>query len=275
MFYLHQLVLFSLLGLTVANDKIQPMYRIENDFVYKVQENYNNRPLNPNTIVVVKNISLYEIQNSVSILALLSKKITSLCTYLLRKETLRTPNMLFQIFKGQFTKSTGQNKCKKENLKLIEIRNNQQLWLFSTLLNNKNIETPMGAYFDQESGKFLFDSDGTPFNSGPVKNSTGGNALLPRYDKIIYRNHHLSYVFDKGYVYFQLNLPIFRKYPSIICIPTDIKGKTDLEKVCERDVKMSKDMVTESRYLVHSYQNSLKLLDGNHEQHIQRKKEGL
>ena len=68
-------------------------------------------------------------------------------------------------------------------------------------MNNKNIETPMGGYFDQESGKFLFDSDGTPFNSGPVKNSTGGSALLSRYDKIIYRNHHLSYVFDKGHVY--------------------------------------------------------------------------
>ena len=141
-------MLFSLLELTLANDKIQPMFRIENDFVFKVQENYNNRPLNPDTIVVVKNISLYEIQNSVSVLALLSRKISSLCTYLLRKETLRTPNMLFQIFKEQFTKSTGQNKCKREDLKLIEIRNNQQLWLFSTLLNNKNIETPMGAYFD-------------------------------------------------------------------------------------------------------------------------------
>ena len=182
--------------------------------------------------------------------------------------------MLFQIFKGQFTKSTGQKKCKSENLKLIEIRNNQQLWLFSTLLNNKNIETPMGGYFDQESGNFLFDSDGTPFNSGPVKNSTGGSALLSRYDKMIYRNHHLSYVFDKGHVYFQLNLSIFRKYSSIIYIPTDMKSKTDLEKVCERDVKMSKDMVTESRYLVHSYQNSLKLLNGNHEQHIQRGKRG-
>ena len=159
-------------------------------------------------------------------------------------------------------------------MKLIEITDNQQLWLFSTLLNNKNIETPMGAYFDQESGNFLFDSDGTPFNSGPVKNSTGGNPLLPRYDKIIYRNHHLSYVFDKGRVYFQLNLPIFRKYSSIICIPTDTKSKTDLEKNCERDVEMSKDMVTESRYQVHSYQNSLKLLDGNHEQHIQREKRG-
>ena len=38
---------------------------------------------------------------------------------------------------------------------------------------------------------------------------------------------------------------------------------------------MSKDMVTESRYLVDSYQNSLKFLDGNHKQHIQREKEGL
>ena len=122
MFCLYQLVLFSLLELTVANDQIQPMFRIENDFVFKVQKNYNNRPLNPNTIVVVKNISLYEIQNSVSILALLSGKISSLCTYLLRKETLRTPNMLFQIFKGQFTKSTGQKKCKSENLKLIETK---------------------------------------------------------------------------------------------------------------------------------------------------------
>ena len=37
---------------------------------------------------------------------------------------------------------------------------------------------------------------------------------------------------------------------------------------------MSKDMVTESRYLVDSYQNSLKLMDGNHEQHIKRKKRG-
>ena len=226
--------------LTLANDKAQPMFRIENDFVFKVQENYINLPLNPNTIVIAKNISLYEIQNSVSILSLLLRKITSLCTYLLRKETLRTPNMLFQIFKGQFTKLTGENKCKRENLKLIEIRNNQQLWLLSTLLNNKNIETPMGAYFDQESGNFLFDSDGTPFNSGPVKSSTGGSALLSRYDKIIYRNHHLSYVFDKGRVYFQLNLPIFRKYSSIICIPTDTKSKTDLEKNCERDVECPK-----------------------------------
>ena len=75
MFCLYQLVLFSLLELTVANDQIQPMFRIENDFVFKVQKNYNNRPLNPNTIVVVKNISLYEIQNSVSILSLLSDKI--------------------------------------------------------------------------------------------------------------------------------------------------------------------------------------------------------
>ena len=108
--------------------------------------------------------------------------------------------MLFQIFKGQFTKLTGENKCKKENLKLIEIKDNQQLWLFSTF--NKIIETPVGASFDQESGKFLFNSDGTPFNSAPVQNSTGGNALLPQYDKIIYRNHHLSYVFDIGNVFF-------------------------------------------------------------------------
>ena len=132
-------------------------------------------------------------------------------------------------------------------MKLIEIKDKQQLWLFSTF--NKIIETPVGASFDQKSGKFLFDSDGIPFNSTPVQNSTDRNALLPQYDKIIYRNHHLSYVFDKGNVFFQLILPIFRKYSSIICIPTDIKSKTDLEKNCERDVKMSKDMVTESRPL--------------------------
>ena len=61
MFYLYQLLLFSFLELTLANDKVQPMFRIENDFVFKVQENYINRPLNPNTVVIVKNISLYEI----------------------------------------------------------------------------------------------------------------------------------------------------------------------------------------------------------------------
>ena len=38
---------------------------------------------------------------------------------------------------------------------------------------------------------------------------------------------------------------------------------------------MYKNMVTESRYLVISYQNFLKPLDGNHEQHIKGKKEGL
>ena len=180
MFYLYLLLVFSFLELTLANDKVQPMLRIENDFVFKVEENYINHPLNPNTVVMVKNISLYEIQISVSILSLLSEKISSLCTFLLRKDTLRTPDMLFQIFKGQFTKLTGENKCKKENLKLIEIKDNQQLWLFSTLLNNKIIETPMGASFDQESGKFLFDSDGNLFNSALVQNSTGGRALLLR-----------------------------------------------------------------------------------------------
>ena len=90
----------------------------------------------------------------------------------------------------------------------------------------------MGASFDQKLGKILFDSDGTPFNSAPVQNSTDQSALLPRYDSIIYHNHYLSYVFEKGNVYFQLNLSIFRKYSSIICIPTDIKSKTGLEKAC-------------------------------------------
>ena len=106
----------------------------------------------------------------------------------------------------------------------------------------------MGAPFDQKSGTFLFDSDGTPINSAPLQNSKDGSALLPRYDSIVYRNRHLSYVFDRGNVYFQLNLSYFWKYSSILRIPTDIKSKTGLEKACERDIIMSKNLAMESCY---------------------------
>ena len=78
MFYSYLLLALSYLELTLANNKVQPMFRTENDFVFKKEENHINRPLNPDTVMIVKNISLYEIQNSVNILFILSNKISNL-----------------------------------------------------------------------------------------------------------------------------------------------------------------------------------------------------
>ena len=236
-----------------------PKYKVGDDFIYRIMPNQKHRYLNPNSFLLVKNISLQELYLSVFALRDMQRKLGRICKDISKIEGKRKQRPEYDMLNGRFSFLEAGEACLARGRRLAEIRTPKHLLDLIRHVNGSNLEFPAGVAFSQGVKNFVFSSDNGSFLAGPVTISTNGHKLLPIFDSYIYRNHHLKYVVKGLEVTFDYVGDQSAVFHRVLCMGGDTGKSNILVQSCFEDLEAANLVVNGVRSMIDNYVFSLGL----------------
>ena len=165
-----------------------PEFRISKEYIFKIEKNEQKRIFNPNFMYLVKKIDTKEIERSISMLELLSKRFDKICAQLRRNEHKEFLTPGFEVISGNFNISGAKSECIRRGKNLIELQTTAHLLSLIQDMKLRKIETPANLKFSEKIKNFAFISNGNAFTNGVIKESVHGYPLNFKFDSFFYKN---------------------------------------------------------------------------------------
>ena len=230
--------------------------------------------MNPNWALIVRNIRFLQIDTSIRALSKLVGKLEQTCKKIEELEEEGALNYEFEIIHDKFNLSSAQHTCNKKGKKLIELQTSDQLLVLLQKLNGKYTTSPAGTLFLQNSSNFVFASNGYPFKFGSVDTAIFGNKLQHKYDKFMYKNYYLRYMFNGTKAFYEIT-PLSATHEQIICMYRKVAEEHSLASSCKKDLLTLKNTWWTLDSTIKSYTNAISRLAPFSENNTRRNTRGL
>ena len=230
------LVLFVISGsfVNASQMKSNVEFKLSDDYVYKIYPNRPEKILNPNSVIVVRNVSFLQVKSSLQAMGRLVKKLELTCSEIESLEAVGATNYDYEILKGTFNISSAKNACASNGKKLIEILTSDQLLVLLQKLKVKYMISPAGTTFQPNISNFVFESNRKSFRDGLITTAIFGNKMPLKYDSYLYKNYHLRYIFNGTRAFYDL-APNTLIQEQIICMYKEIEEDSSLAASCRKD----------------------------------------
>ena len=249
LFALYVLPLDKVLASSVNN---QLDFKISEDYIYEIYPNKQERFLNPNSVILARNISFLQIKSSLFALKNLVLKLEQTCSEIKSLEEEGATSYDYEFLVGSFNVSTAKDTCETKGKKLIEVQTSDQLLVLLQRLGGKYMTSPAGTTFQPNISNFIFESNGRPFREGPITTAIFGNKMSLRYDSYLYRNYHLRYVFNGTKAVFEIT-PHSVVQKQIICMYKEIDIEDSFAASCHNDLLILENMFHNFERAIHQY----------------------
>ena len=209
-------------------------FKLSDDYVYKIYPNRPEKILNPNSVIVVRNVSFLQVKSSLQAMGRLVKKLELTCSEIESLEAVGATNYDYEILKGTFNISSAKDACASKGKKLIEILTSDQLLVLLQKLKGKYMISPAGTTFQPNISNFVFESNRKSFRDGLITTAIFGNKMPLKYDAYLYKNYHLRYIFNGTRALYDL-APNSLIQEQIICMYKEIEEDSSLASSCRKD----------------------------------------
>ena len=114
------LVLFVISGnfVNASQMKSNVEFKLSDDYVYKIYPNRPEKILNPNSVIVVRNVSFLQVKSSLQAMGRLVKKLELTCSEIEALEAVGATNYDYEILKGTFNISSAKDACAAKEKKI-------------------------------------------------------------------------------------------------------------------------------------------------------------
>lgn len=261
----------------IANEVIMDKnidFKVSEDYIFSVYPNEPERYLNPNFLIITRNITFLQIDTSINALGQLVTTLGKTCEEVKSVEDEGSMNYEYEIIHGKFNLSSAQAKCGKIGKRLVELQTSDQLLVLLQRLNGKYTTSPAGTFFLQNISNFAFESNGSPFKYGAVNTAVFGNTLLARYESYMYKNYYLRYIFNGTKALYEIT-PLSTVNDQIICMYKEVKPEDSLASSCRKDLLILKNKYWNIKTTVKSYTDAINRLARFPIKNNRRKPRGL